>query len=202
MSLIAQMFSQTPCYVLSIQRYIYGLGVYNCGNPEKEQPGPVSEADFAEACEFPVPPVEPENLQSCKSSNKPATEFASIASQINKQRITISSSRIDKQRTHREVNQRRSTRGIRNKRIKRTILWKIEVDGWSFEAGDHDESTGITSTHLARSSRTMEVAVNSGRFVKKREEKVELWRRSDFIDEEGQAMSAAASEIGTREGVL
>ncbi|KAL5079278.1 hypothetical protein RYX36_007699 [Vicia faba] len=38
------------------------LGVVS--NPEKEQPEPVSEADFTEACEFPVPPVEPKNLQS------------------------------------------------------------------------------------------------------------------------------------------
>ncbi|CAL5187200.1 unnamed protein product [Lathyrus oleraceus] len=45
---------------------------------EQKQPEPVPEDDFAEACEYPIPPVESENLQSCKSSSKPPAVTASV----------------------------------------------------------------------------------------------------------------------------
>jgi DnaJ homolog subfamily C member 14 len=45
---------------------------------EQKQSETVMEDDFAEECEYPIPPVESENLHSCKSSSKPPAVTTSV----------------------------------------------------------------------------------------------------------------------------
>jgi DnaJ family protein C protein 14 len=96
---------------------------------EQKQSETVVEDDFSEECEYPIPPVESENLHSCKSSSKPPAVTTSVVDKqkellVNKVVKEETNSIDEMKRILKSLNHYEALGFIRHKKIDAAILKK------------------------------------------------------------------------------
>lgn len=97
--------------------------------PKPSETETVMEDDFAEECEYPIPPEESENLHSCKSSSKPPAVTTSVVDKkkellVNKVVREQTNSIDEMKRILKSLNHYEALGFIRHKKIDAVVLKK------------------------------------------------------------------------------